>query len=331
MPDNPALTLIKQFSSSLQNNEIDPLQAERLINDIHSHFCKLTDISGFDLKVEYLAAIPTSKGKALGLNHAAQCLLDYRRTVKFVKAILQAIKEKQGLYPGKVIQIFYAGCGPYAPFLTLIAPLFSSDKIQFTLLEINENSLNSAKRLIRSLNLTNFLKTDFLEDAVTVQVPDPSHYHILISETLDALLYRECYVPILNNLLPQFDPEVTLIPENVTIHLSLRKNADQQDPDEEEISTIFNVRDTLSTLSNEQLSSAIFPDVVIPFTTIDIQPTHSFILDTTVHIYKDIALFRNESSLTLPIELPIELPTNAQSLIFNYYLEPEVELKYRIQ
>ncbi|SIO02625.1 SAM-dependent methyltransferase [Algoriphagus halophilus] len=331
MPDHPAITLIQQFSSSLQNSEIESLQAERLINDIHSHFSKLTDISGFDLKVEYLAAVPTSKGKALGLNHAAQCLLDYRRTVKFVKAILQAIKERQALHPEEAIQVFYAGCGPYAPFLTLIAPLFSSDEIQFTLLEINENSLNSANKLIQSLGLSDFLKTAFLEDAVTVQVPDPGHYHILISETLDALLYRECYVPILNNLLPQFDSEVILIPENVTIHLSSRKNSDTQDPEEEEISTILNVRETLSTLSKEQLSSAFLPDVVIPISTIEIQPNHRFILDTIVHIYKNIALFRNESSLTLPIELPIECAANAQSLIFNYYLEPEVELKYRVQ
>lgn len=331
MPDHPAITLIQQFSSSLQINELDPLQAERLINDIHSHFSKLTDISGFDLKVEYLAAIPTSKGKALGLNHAAQCLLDYRRTVKFVKAILQAIKERQALHPEEAIQVFYAGCGPYAPFLTLIAPLFSSDEIQFTLLEINENSLNSANKLIQSLGLSDFLKTSFLEDAVTVQVPDPSHYHILISETLDALLYRECYVPILNNLLPQFDSDVILIPENVTIHLSLRKIFDTQDPEEEEISTILNVRETLSSLSKEQLSNAILPDVVIPISTIEIQPNHRFILDTIVHIYKDIALFRNESSLTLPIELSIERAANSQSLIFNYYLEPEVELKYRVQ
>ena len=51
----------------------------------------------------------------------------------FLKAMVMAIKEKQQKHPDKTINIFYAGCGPYAPFVTLIAPLFSPKKIQFSL------------------------------------------------------------------------------------------------------------------------------------------------------------------------------------------------------
>lgn len=77
---NPSLTLdeLKTF--------IDP---------IHLYFQKITAISGFEFKVEHLAAVPAFKGKAVGLNHAAQCLLDYRRTHQFVLAIHQAILDQK--------------------------------------------------------------------------------------------------------------------------------------------------------------------------------------------------------------------------------------------
>ena len=78
-----------------------------------------------------------------------------------------------------------------------------------------------AKRLIDSLELNDYVQEIYLADAVTFKIPNPDTIHIVISETLDALLYRECYVPILFNLLPQLGKDITLIPENVLIDLSL--------------------------------------------------------------------------------------------------------------
>ena len=62
--------------------------------------------------------------------------LNPRFFLMFLKAMVMAIKEKQQKHPDKTINIFYAGCGPYAPFVTLIAPLFSPKKIQFSLVHL---------------------------------------------------------------------------------------------------------------------------------------------------------------------------------------------------
>ena len=55
------------------------------------------------------------------------------------------------------------------------------------------------------------------------------------------------------------------------------------------------------------------------------------LIDTEVHVYKDIWLDRNESSLTLPLEMKLEHPFLKKSMIFTYHLEPEIELKYALE
>ncbi|WP_103865052.1 hypothetical protein [Aquimarina sp. I32.4] len=127
---------IKKLAESLLENSYNQIEVEKIINQIHVHFQEITKITGFDFNIEHLAAVPTEKGKALGLNYAAQCLLDYKRTTRFLKAIVYAIRDKQKVYPNELINVFYAGCGPYAPFVTLVAYFFDPREVQFSLLEI---------------------------------------------------------------------------------------------------------------------------------------------------------------------------------------------------
>jgi len=322
------LTAIQKFTNSVINDSINQADAEKSLNEIHAYFQPITEITGFESKIEFLAAVPAAKGKALGLNHAAQCLLDYNRTVKFVKAIVLAIREKQKSSPNEVISIFYAGCGPYATLLTLVAPLFQASEVQFSLLEINKNSIDSAKKLIDSLGLSDHIQDFYLADAVTFEVPNPESFQILISETLDAMLYRECYVPILFNLLPQFNKEIILIPENVIINLSLLTHSSESSIDSElDLGTVLNVREAIS--SNP--TQANLPDKILDFSNLKMGNYSSLLLDTKVHVYDTIWLERNESSLTIPLEIKLEQPFNHQSIVFTYFLEPEVELKCRFQ
>ncbi len=323
---------IKKLTTSLLENSSDQTEVEKIINQIHVHFQEITKITGYDVNIEYLAAVPTAKGKALGLNHAAQCLLDYKRTVQFLKAILQAIKEKQNAHPNELINIFYAGCGPYAPFITLVAYFFDPKEVRFSVLEVNKNSLESAKKLIRALRLTDYVDNFYLADAVTFEVPEPDTFDILISETLDAVLYRECYVPILFNLLPQLNNNITLIPENVLINLKLLpKTSTNQDYFEGDAGTILNVRKEVSSYTGDPDELSQLPEKVVDLKSMNIDHYKSILIETQVHIYNDIWLYRNESSLTLPIEVALEQPFLNSSVVFTYHLEPEIELKCRFQ
>ena len=332
MIENKILTEIKKLTSAIIETSSNLNEIKKNLDKIHNHFKNITEISGFDFKVEYLAAIPAAKGKALGLNYAAQCLLDYKRTEKFLKAIILAIKEKQKDNPGEIINIFYAGCGPYAPFITLVAPFFNSNEIQFCLLDINKTSLESAKKLINSLELSNYVKEFYLADAVTFKIPNPDTFHILISETLDALLFRESYVPIIFNLLPQFPKNITLIPENVCLNLNLLSNFEKSSKcTEYKIETILNVQEALLSRKHNLAIPSQLSDKKINLSTLKTDHSKSVLLDTQVHIYKDIWLNRNESSLTIPVEIELKEPSENNFIVFTYFLTPNIELRYRFE
>ncbi|XRE43434.1 hypothetical protein ACIVBQ_001638 [Tenacibaculum discolor] len=332
MSENITTLDIKEKVSTLLKDSIEQSEIENLINEIHTYFKELTQLTGFDNHIEHLAAITTAKGKALGLNHAAQCLLDYKRTVKFLKAMVMAIKEKQQNYPNETIRVFYAGCGPYAPFITLIAPLFSPEEIQFSLLEINDKSLEYAKNLIKKLELTNYVTNYYTADAVTFKIPEPEKYHILFSETLDALLYRECYVPILFNLLPQLPKDTAVIPENVLIKMSLATDliADTKHTPVE-VDTIIDVREAISLNTVNTIVPTQLPDKKVAVKSLNIEQYNYLLLDTLVHVYGNIWLTRNESSLTIPLEMGIEHPFHFNSIIYTYQMDPDIELKYSLE
>jgi hypothetical protein len=312
---------LKGLVTSLIDPQINPNYAEKIINKIHEYFSEVTQVSGQGSDINHLYSVPANTGMALSINHAAQCLLDYKRTIKFLNAFVQAINDKREQFPGEVIRVFYAGCGPYATFVTLIAPLFNSDEIQFSLLEINKDSLCQAEQLIENLKLTKYIKACYLSDATTFEIPQPETFHILFSETLDALLYRECYVPILWNLLPQLPNDITVIPENVSVNLYFKKG------DKETFSTtIFDARKAVKNDFDalpEQFESVI----------IDLSNSAKYdriLLETDVKIYKNIKLERNESSLTLSLEMEIEKPMTYTFVAFTYHTQPQIELKLKM-
>ena len=331
MIENSSIGVLKKLISSLQENLKNQVEAEKSLNEIHAHFQDITQITGFDNNIEHLAAVPAAKGKALGLNHAAQCLLDYKRTLQFLKAIHRAILEKQKKCPGETIKIFYAGCGPYAPFITLIAPLFTKEEVQFSVLEINKNSLDSAKKLIHSMGLSAYVQDFYLADAVTFRITDSGSFQILISETLDALLFRECYVPILFNLLPQFKKTSAIIPENVLINLSLTSPSKENQADKEhKVGAIFNVREALLSLKDASSIPLKLSEKRVDLKALAKEGFEHIVLETQVHIYDDIWLHRNESSLTVAYEIKLEQPPS-NAIVFYYQLEPEIALQYTFQ
>lgn len=318
---------IKELSTTILNNQSDFTTIKDTIDEIHKHYLETTSIGDYKEGIQHNAAVPTAGGMALSLNHAAACLLDYRRTAKFLDGMVALIREKQQQHPNEIINIFYAGCGPYAPFVTLVAPLFEASEVQFTILEINAASIKMAEKLVESLDLKSYVSEFHNTDAVTFQIPDAKKYHIFFSETLDALLYRESYVPILWNMLPQISENCTVIPNNVIVqaNLTFPQKKDEETRREKEAATIINVREAVKINDgNQQLPESFAA------TTINLESDeqyYSMIIDTKVHIYNDIWLHRNESSLSIPLEMEIAYPLDAPNVTLYYQLKPSVELK----
>ncbi|MEP3892020.1 MAG: phytanoyl-CoA dioxygenase [Hellea sp.] len=317
----------KALSKALLREDLPHAEAVEIINRLHSHLFELTDISGDDMVIQNLAAVPTASGMALGLNHAAQCLLDYNRTIKILKGMVAAIEDAQSEFLGETINIFYAGCGPYAPFAAMIASLFSPEEVQLSLLEINKPSLDSARRLVEGLSLEAYIKDFYLADAVTFSIPEASSFHILYSETLDAVLFRECYVPILANMLPQLRDTIKLIPHNVVLTADLFSLEGNSAVDILKTVTLFDTREILS-VANAPLPE-IIPALKIPLKPDDSHAVSRLMIDTHVQIYGGIALTRGESSLSLPYEMLIAPDKEFETLDFYYQIQPKIELIHK--
>lgn len=64
MNKNEIIQTIQQFSLTVVEESIEPAKAEKYIKNIHTYFQQITEITGFENKIDYLAAIPAAQGKA---------------------------------------------------------------------------------------------------------------------------------------------------------------------------------------------------------------------------------------------------------------------------
>ena len=244
-------------------------------------------------------------GVAISPDLAANCMLESERTKAFVRALYLATK---GLEKDTV-KIFYVGCGPLAPFMTLTAPLLPNAR--YDLVEISENSAQIAKTLINRLDLQDQLDTMIIADATKMIVPKGQDYDIIITETMYAGLNREMMIPILINILPQLKEDVILIPEEVILELNFLKK-EQNSPQDLIKQEIFTATELLKCYLEENE----FP--IVNFLPQQNEWSIVFI-GTKVKVFGAICLNYGESSITEKI--PIKLKPK-ESLQFSYCITP---------
>lgn len=165
-------------------------------------------------------------GLALSPALAAQCLLDGPRTAALVRGSLRAIQEAERRFAPSVVEVLYAGTGPFAPLAFLLMPFLNPANIRFTLLDVNEASTSSVDALVKALGGSGYVREIVCGDAATYQ--HPAQLHVAISETMQRTLREEPFVAILRNLRPQLAAGALVVPERVTIELALLDSESQQ-------------------------------------------------------------------------------------------------------
>lgn len=299
-------------------------EIKQLIDELRCYFSEINEIGELANNVSNYASIPAKNGRALSVIHAAECFQDYKRTLALLRGLYQAINKKKRQFPEEKVHVFYAGAGPFAPFLNLMAPIFGVDELEFSILEINPDSLNCAKKLISELGYSDYVKNYYLEDAVTFKVYAPKSVDILFSETLDSLLFRESYVPIIMNLKEQMAKDVIVIPENVIISLTAASELNGN-WEFNVLGEVFNVKQSLAELTLEQKKEEFWQCAI--FQILPNMKLDKFILDTEVHVYDDIHIGKGESSITLSFDFEVKKPVTFNQLNFTYELYPTLELK----
>lgn len=163
------------------------------------------------------SAILLRAGSASSPLDAARCLLDARRTTIYLRGVHAAIRQAQLRFPGEVIHVLYAGCGPFAPLCLPLLPLLAGQAVHFTLLDVHARAIQSVQSIIAALNLGAPNLDCLVSDATDYRHPAHQPLHVVVSETMQRALDKEPQVAILINLAPQLVPGGFMVPETIAI------------------------------------------------------------------------------------------------------------------
>ncbi len=196
----------------------------------------LVAIEFYDLLCEIVGKIGKDEtilptGKAISAEFAARCVLDFLRTSKFLRGLRLAIIEAKQRFPDEKITILYAGCGPFATLAIPLCTQFRADEISFTLIDIHQTSLDSAKRVFQHFGLENHAAEFIRTDAATFQTAQK--FHVAVTETMQKALEKEPQVAITLNLAKQLKDNGVFVPEKISIDVCLIDLAKEFEPNVE--------------------------------------------------------------------------------------------------
>jgi len=272
--------------------------------------------------------IQLPSGKAISPEDAARCIQDFMRTAKFLQGLEAAICTAQLRFSDTPIQILYAGCGPFAPLALAIATRFSAAEIQFTLLDVHQESLDNAQRLFYSLGLADRVASLILADAATYQWPATAPLHLVVSETMQRALDKEPQVAITQNLAPQLCEGGILIPENIRVEVMLCIAAKEfleagDDPFRIPLGVLMD-------LNKDTATSELLTTAAVMQAPTDMAELPHCMLFTTIKVFDGFVLNTYETGLTYPMTLyPLGKIKAGEILEFQYELGMAPGFLYR--
>jgi len=213
---------LSNITTILLDESSYPGQLLESCNEMHGLLSGISGVGGEDYEVSTdKEDLMLSSGKAISTWSAGRCIIEFSRTAKYLRGLHDAISDMLKSEKERPLRILYAGCGPYATLALPLMEKFSPDQLQFTLLEINEVSLESAKTLIKSFEYDDFVSDYHLCDATSYHHPTGRPFHIIITETMLRALEIEPQAAITLNLADQLCEGGIFIPQRIVIDTAL--------------------------------------------------------------------------------------------------------------
>lgn len=294
----------------------------RVLHMLHDFYAGVTGISAEQTTDNNVLL---STGKAISPGQAAFCLLDIQRTAVFMRGIHKALLKLKNEVDGP-IHILYAGCGPYASLLTPLTTQFSAQEVRFHLLDVHQQSLDAAEKLYTHLNAKGYIEELICADAAKYQIPDP--IHLVVCEAMQRALMKEPQVAIMQNLLPQLNPQSIFIPQQIRITAQLL-NKDLEmaaklepgtDPGRINLGEVYDI-------SRENCCH--HPAVVLQMPEM-IVGTDELNLFTEVKVFEDERLEHADCSLTVPFPLANVAGLLGRQVQLEYFISGEPGLKWQV-
>lgn len=305
---------LSEITKALIKEELDYLVLKNAVTELKQ---LLETLSGINMEAQLNSeniALPT--GKAIGPKWAGMCLEDLLRTYKFMKGIHAALKTVHSKNPKRPATILYTGTGPYATLILPFLSLYKPSQLQLILLEVNPVSIKSLMNIIKGFDAYKYVKEIYQCDASNFIIPIKLDADILLVECMQRALFHEPQVAITYNLLPQMKEETILIPENISLYLTLidqKKKTKYQTVTEKVVPMDFyenseavftlNKDEVLKNSEEFKKEDFQFPVKETTFCKEKLHNHDQITVTTEITIFENISLNINESGLTLPLLL----------------------------
>jgi len=197
---------------------------------------------------------------------------------------------------------------------TLLLPLlgrFDPDRLDITLLDYHQHSLDSVAQLIDFFECGDYMIKLLQADACIYQSPQP--LHLIIAETMQKSLEQEPQLAVTANLAPQLTCGGTFIPHKIEVELCLANLEGERIS----LATVLNLAagdaETLvkKAVHNNITGKRELTPVLVQIPgalTIDRFDAHFF---TRIQVYSDLCLEEYEAEITLPTRCAELTPVKA--------------------
>ncbi|MBP6518784.1 MULTISPECIES: phytanoyl-CoA dioxygenase family protein [unclassified Shewanella] len=272
-------------------------ESKRLIDPMLKQLCQIAAVELHPESFLDTEASHTPFGKAVSLTTAAQCAEDPERGRVFIQGIYQAIQDRLKAHPGQIVNILYAGTGPFAWLLLPLLPLFSASQIQVTLLDIHQASLDKVTKLIERFDLADRVVERVCADATLWQPNTVVKFDVILSETMKHLLQQEPQVQIFTHLQAYLADDGVLIPQNIELDAWLECRTVQDFVETHYLGPLFALNLQTARLLASGDRSFLAGTLLLP----DFSPSAVTLKFTTsIQVYGNSTLSENQSQLTLP-------------------------------
>lgn len=297
--------------------------------DLYDWFAKAAPLDAHPGEV---LRLPT--GLALSPYVAAQCIRDTHRTVAFVRGVSLALEEARRRFPRGVLEVVYAGTGPFAP---LILPLLTTRPLRdvlFTFLDAHQTAASSVLALTERLGVGRRTRQVACSDAAAYSHPAP--IHLVVTETLQRSLAAEPFVAIVRNLRRQLAPGGLMVPERVTIEAVLidalveqaRWGGQASAEASRSLGVLFEV-DADGEHPPLDLDGRSLPmELTIP--ALEPEGQRWVALATRIDVFGPLRLREHDSGLTVPeILWPLSPARAGEAIAFHYALDHAPGIRWR--
>ncbi len=160
------------------------------IKNLEEVFFTITGLNPYSRLPEYDSESQTEQGVAIAPNFAGMCVREFMRTWYFLKGMFMGIKTAAAAFPGERIHVLYAGCGPFATLFIPLTTCFSAQEVGFTLLDIHPQAIESVKKLIDKLDISDYVDDCQVTDVLRFTPPPGKMYHLAVTETMNQALEK---------------------------------------------------------------------------------------------------------------------------------------------